>query len=141
MITITVHEPNYSARPVGLDVHAHAHIGNAAAVRGDLRVRDPLQIEHIDGLERGLSGSATLGTAANGSSKHRETQGDGASPERRHLPLSIIPASPGDPAIALVFIHDPHRLHEGMANSRTDEAEASLLELLCSWRRFAASFG
>ena len=53
-LAFAVHQPNHSARLVGLEVHAHTHVGDAAAVRGDLRVRDPLQIEHIDGLERGL---------------------------------------------------------------------------------------
>ena len=36
----------------------------------------------------------------------------------------------GDPAIALMLINDPDRLHERMANGRSDEAEPPALEVL-----------
>src|ERR1700728_3226286 len=36
----------------------------------------------------------------------------------------------GDPAIALMFIDDPHGLHECVTNSRADETKAAALEIL-----------
>src|SRR5580700_2696217 len=43
---------------------------------------------------------------------------------------SSIAPLPGDPAIALMLVHDPDRLHEGVANRRAHEAESALLQIL-----------
>src|SRR5579863_2083102 len=87
------------------------------------------------GLSVGLDGSATPGTAADGRKNTVRHRAMALRPARRQTLLSSIrtpsvSAAPGDPAVALVLIHDPHRLHEGMANGRADEAETSLLECL-----------
>src|SRR5882757_6572750 len=37
---------------------------------------------------------------------------------------------PTGPAIPLMFVHDPHRLHEGITDGRADETEAFFLQIL-----------
>src|SRR5580698_8078892 len=44
--------------------------------------------------------------------------------------LAIDDLFAGRPAVTLMFIHDPHGLHEGVANGGPDEFKAFLLEVL-----------
>ena len=58
-----------------------------------------------------------------------DRQGAGTRQELRFIAASRGDASSGDPAIALVLVHDAHRLHEGVADGRADEAESPLFEV------------
>src|ERR1700722_3395081 len=44
--------------------------------------------------------------------------------------LTIVGLFAGRPAVTLMFIDDPHGLHEGIANRGSDEFESFLLEIL-----------
>src|ERR1700683_1024284 len=80
------------------------------------------------GLSTGLADSAALEKAAAASSMAAKPRAPAAG-AMRLLKTSCIAQPLGNPAITLVLIHNPHCLHEGMTNSRTDKTEASKLQV------------
>ena len=118
MLAVGPDQPDDAPRPIRLDVVTHAHVGDAAAVRRDLRIFDPLQIEDIDGLQGGHYGLRKVRCG-------KQQQGRGrAHPNARAThngfrSVIIIFSRAGHPAVTLMLIDDAHSLHESVANGRS----------------------
>src|SRR5476649_2153810 len=77
------------------------------------------------GLKAGFGRSAKLGAL-----KPRRAKAVAANCRHIDGRLPIGDLFAGRPAVTLMFIHNPHRLHEGVANSWSDEFKAFLFEIL-----------